>query len=210
MAGNIFVAMFLHLKLAAFYSYIREHPEKGETVFGQDARQISVSERRSDLIRSKRALKGSFTKLRTDIAMSRFILKSALALSFALLSGASAYAGGSQIGGGIPSLNPTRMLIIGGIAGGNRTDPASRNCYGSTLCKESGSYYTEEGVLNYKNGDPLIQRGATSRIGSATSSGTSDNTNHMQWCSNQYRSYRASDNSYQPFAGVRKTCNSPF
>ncbi len=142
--------------------------------------------------------------------MSRSILKTALTLSIALFSGASAYAGGNQIGGGIPSLNPTGMLIIGGITGGNRTDPAARNCYGSTLCKESGSYYTEDGVLNYKNLDPLVQRGATKRIGSDTSSTVSDNSNHIQWCSNQYRSYRASDNSYQPFAGVRKTCNSPF
>lgn len=142
--------------------------------------------------------------------MSRSILKTALTLSIALFSGASAYAGGNQISGGIPSLNPTGILIIGGIAGGNRTDPAARNCYGSTLCKESGSYYTEDGVLNYKNRDPLVQRGATKRIGSDASPTVSDNSNHMQWCSNQYRSYRASDNSYQPFAGVRKTCNSPF
>lgn len=142
--------------------------------------------------------------------MSSTLLKTALTVSIALLSGASAYAGGNQINGGISSLNPTGMLIIGGITGGNRADPSARNCYGSTLCKESGSYYTEDGVLNYKNGDPLVQRGATKRIGSATGSGVSDNTNHIQWCNNQYRSYRASDNTYQPFAGTRKTCNSPF
>ena len=142
--------------------------------------------------------------------MNRFTLKTALILTIGLLSGTAAHAGGNQIGGGIPSLNPTGMLVIGGITGGNRTDPSARNCYGSTLCKESGSYYTEDGVLNYKNRDPLVQRGATKRIGSDATSGISDNSNHMQWCSNNYRSYRASDNTYQPFAGVRKTCNSPF
>lgn len=33
---------------------------------------------------------------------------------------------------------------------------------------------------------------------------------HVRWCSDQYRSYRASDNSYQPSNGPRRQCNSPF
>ena len=34
--------------------------------------------------------------------------------------------------------------------------------------------------------------------------------NHMQWCQNRYRSYRASDNSYQPLNGGRRSCASLF
>lgn len=34
--------------------------------------------------------------------------------------------------------------------------------------------------------------------------------NHVDWCAAHYRSYRASDDTFQPFAGPRKPCLSPF
>lgn len=106
----------------------------------------------------------------------------------------------------LPSLKPSGPLIIGGQAGANRTDPSARNCYGSTLCRESGTYITEHGVLNYKNGDALQYR----RTMQPPTAGASPSSNHIQWCSNRYRSYRTSDNTYQPLAGPRTGCNSPF
>lgn len=33
---------------------------------------------------------------------------------------------------------------------------------------------------------------------------------HVQWCYNRYRSYRASDNTFQPYNGPRRQCNSPY
>ncbi|OJF93991.1 BA14K family protein [Pararhizobium antarcticum] len=33
---------------------------------------------------------------------------------------------------------------------------------------------------------------------------------HVGWCQNRYRSYRVSDNSYQPNSGPRRACNSPY
>lgn len=33
---------------------------------------------------------------------------------------------------------------------------------------------------------------------------------HTQWCANRYRSYRAYDNSYQPYGGPRRQCLSPY
>lgn len=33
---------------------------------------------------------------------------------------------------------------------------------------------------------------------------------HVQWCYNRYRSYRASDNTYQPYNGPRRQCRSPY
>lgn len=33
---------------------------------------------------------------------------------------------------------------------------------------------------------------------------------HVQWCQNRWRSYRASDNSYQPYNGPRQRCVSPY
>ncbi len=33
---------------------------------------------------------------------------------------------------------------------------------------------------------------------------------HTQWCYNRYRSYRASDNTFQPNSGARRQCISPY
>ncbi|RCS25215.1 BA14K family protein [Phyllobacterium salinisoli] len=33
---------------------------------------------------------------------------------------------------------------------------------------------------------------------------------HTQWCYNRYRSYRAYDNTYQPYNGPRRQCVSPY
>ena len=33
---------------------------------------------------------------------------------------------------------------------------------------------------------------------------------HHGWCSHRYRSYRASDGTYQPYHGPRKLCRSPY
>ncbi|MDD9909285.1 MAG: BA14K family protein [Ahrensia sp.] len=32
---------------------------------------------------------------------------------------------------------------------------------------------------------------------------------HIDWCYNRFRSYRASDNTFQPFNGPRRACRSP-
>ncbi len=33
---------------------------------------------------------------------------------------------------------------------------------------------------------------------------------HVNWCYNRYRSYRASDNTFQPYNGPRRQCVSPY
>lgn len=33
---------------------------------------------------------------------------------------------------------------------------------------------------------------------------------HVRWCQDRWRSYRVSDNSYQPFNGPRRACVSPY
>lgn len=33
---------------------------------------------------------------------------------------------------------------------------------------------------------------------------------HTEWCYNRYRSYRASDNTFQPYNGPRQQCYSPY
>lgn len=34
--------------------------------------------------------------------------------------------------------------------------------------------------------------------------------NHLRWCEDRYRSFRASDNSFQPYNGPRQQCISPY
>lgn len=36
------------------------------------------------------------------------------------------------------------------------------------------------------------------------------NAAHLAWCEDRYRSYRAWDNSFQPYNGPRRQCNSPY
>ncbi len=33
---------------------------------------------------------------------------------------------------------------------------------------------------------------------------------HVRWCANRYRSYRAYDNTFQPYNGPRRQCLSPY
>jgi len=33
---------------------------------------------------------------------------------------------------------------------------------------------------------------------------------HVEWCMGRYRSYRASDNTFQPYSGRRQSCRSPY
>ncbi|WP_127753005.1 BA14K family protein [Devosia sp. 1566] len=56
-------------------------------------------------------------------------------------------------------------------------------------------------------------------IGGAISNQNNNNSNsgpvritreHLRWCESQYRSYRASDNTFQPFNGPRQQCVSPY
>ncbi|WP_343314677.1 BA14K family protein [Brucella sp. BE17] len=106
----------------------------------------------------------------------------------------------------LPSLRPAGSPVPSLNSGINRPGPASRGCYGSTTCRSSDTYINGNGVLKYRNGEPLEVRPSTRpqprRFGPSI--------NHMQWCSNRYRSYRSSDDSYQPLAGPRTSCNSPF
>jgi len=36
------------------------------------------------------------------------------------------------------------------------------------------------------------------------------NSAHVQWCYNRFRSYRSSDNTFQPYNGPRRPCISPY
>ena len=57
---------------------------------------------------------------------------------------------------------------------------------------------------------PLAAFGAGAVIGGALSSRPAYGSSHVQWCANRYRTYRASDNTYVPYAGARAKCVSPY
>nr|WP_244670028.1 BA14K family protein [Kaistia sp. 32K] len=81
----------------------------------------------------------------------------------------------------------------------------------------SGYRYERPGY-RYYNGwwYPLAAFGVGAAVGSAIAQppayygGGSYASAHYQWCENRYRSYRASDNTFQPNNGPRRQCVSPY
>ncbi len=58
---------------------------------------------------------------------------------------------------------------------------------------------------------PLAAFGAGAIIGGAIANDRGGySSRHIAWCESRYRSYRASDNTYVPRAGVRARCVSPY
>jgi hypothetical protein len=84
-----------------------------------------------------------------------------------------------------------------------------------------GYRYNRPGYRHY-NGYwyPLAAFGAGAIIGGAIASqpryyepaprAYSGGSAHVQWCANRYRSYRAYDNTFQPYNGPRQICYSPY
>ncbi|HEV7436473.1 MAG TPA: BA14K family protein [Pseudorhizobium sp.] len=64
-------------------------------------------------------------------------------------------------------------------------------------------------TVSTDDNDPGVDMTATGAI-EPESSMEFAGTQHAQWCSDRYRSYRAEDNSYQPYEGPRKQCESPY
>lgn len=47
-------------------------------------------------------------------------------------------------------------------------------------------------------------------VGGDRDRGGSNWSRHVAWCEDHYRSYRASDNTFQPYHGPRQECRSPY
>lgn len=74
-------------------------------------------------------------------------------------------------------------------------------------------YRERRSGYRYHNGYwfPLAAFATGAIIGGAiTNQPRASASSHYQWCANRYRTYRASDNTYAPRAGVRATCVSPY
>lgn len=77
-----------------------------------------------------------------------------------------------------------------------------------------GYRYARPGYRRHDNGFwfPLAAFGAGAIIGGAIANDRaySGGGSHVNWCANRYRSYRAYDNTYQPYGGPRRQCYSPY
>lgn len=93
--------------------------------------------------------------------------------------------------------------------------------------RDGGNFYRRGGYAYYHGhrGYPRYRRGyrhyngfwfppaaflGGAIIGSAIASGQATESAHVRWCYDRYRSYRASDNTYQPYNGPRRQCTSPY
>ncbi|GLS29650.1 BA14K-like protein [Mesorhizobium albiziae] len=100
--------------------------------------------------------------------------------------------------------------------------PAYRgNCYG--CFNRRGNIYYYNGYRGYRDYRPgyRVYNGwwfpagafvAGAIIGGALAAppAVSSGNAHVRWCYDRYRSYRASDNTYQPYNGPRQQCISPY
>ena len=81
--------------------------------------------------------------------------------------------------------------------GGYYDDGASAAILGLGLGLGLGSMYNN---YDYYDAPPPRRYYRAGRLSSA----------HVQWCYNRYRSYRAWDNTFQPYNGPRQQCWSPY
>jgi hypothetical protein len=86
--------------------------------------------------------------------------------------------------------------VVNCAPGNFQNRPAHRRYYDNYFDVPQPRYSGRRAI----GGNPGI--GGSSRLGAADT--------HQEWCAARYRSYRVSDDSFQPFDGVRRPCISPF
>jgi hypothetical protein len=76
----------------------------------------------------------------------------------------------------------------------------------------TGQRHQRRGYRRHSDGFwyPLAAFGLGAAIGGAIANQPRGGSAHVQWCYDRYRSYRASDNTFQPYNGPRKQCRSPY
>lgn len=91
--------------------------------------------------------------------------------------------------------------------------PYYRGRHGNEWRGHRGYRGPRHGYRRHSNGwwYPLAAFGAGAALGGALNQPSHRlNSNHVRWCTQRYQTYRASDNSYVPRAGVRARCVSPY
>jgi len=82
----------------------------------------------------------------------------------------------------------------------------------------TGYYNGRRGYREYRRGYreyngfwfPAAAFIAGALVTGAINNAPSGSGSHVSWCYDRYRSYRASDNTFQPYNGARQQCYSPY
>ncbi|MFC3072706.1 BA14K family protein [Shinella pollutisoli] len=92
--------------------------------------------------------------------------------------------------------------------------------YGRRIIKERHHWRGHRGYRHHRPGYrrhsdgwwyPLAAFGIGTIVGGAIANQPAAGGNaHVNWCANRYRSYRAYDNTFQPYNGPRQQCISPY
>lgn len=131
----------------------------------------------------------------------------------------------------IPKVQSTQSDVIqvqgdGRFDGGNRRWRRGRDrdfdrSFRRGRDRDYGWYRGYRGYRNYRRGYrrhgefwfPLAAFAAGALITGAINNNTrvyAGGNAHVNWCYNRYRSYRAYDNTFQPYNGPRRQCYSPY
>lgn len=173
-----------------------------------------------------------FKSMLASIVGATFLISAVAPVTAApVMSSASAIAHGN-----VEQIRDDRMIRRGGGHWrgdrsrrgweGHRRGP--RNGWNAPRYRGGPGYWNgHRGYRDYRRGYrrhndgwwyPLAAFGAGAIIGGAIASpppppvyrAPAYNSSHVQWCYNRYRSYRSSDNTFQPYNGPRQQCYSPY
>lgn len=109
--------------------------------------------------------------------------------------------------GFVPGNDETGRSYYGGRRGWDRNDDRWYHGHRGYRDRRDGYRRHSDGFWY-----PLAAFGAGAIIGGTIASQPRANrvSSHVEWCASRYRTYRASDNTYVPRAGVRAQCVSPY
>ncbi|MDR9760607.1 BA14K family protein [Rhizobium redzepovicii] len=93
-------------------------------------------------------------------------------------------------------------LAVGTIIGGALSQPYYGSYYGSPYGGYYGTPYRYYGSPYRYYGRPYRAYASSAYYGGGGS--------HEAWCYSRYRSYRAFDNTFQPYHGPRRQCVGPY
>ena len=73
-----------------------------------------------------------------------------------------------------------------------------------------GTYQPFGGGSRRKCNPPAAATNLAMAAAGSQSTASANEPAHRSWCENRYSSYRAADDTYQPFSGGRRRCSSPY
>ena len=75
---------------------------------------------------------------------------------------------------------------------------------------EDNTYQPYDGPRRACESPYLIRQDSVASSAEVDQTNLHADSDHVSWCLERYRSYRPDDNTYQPFQGPRRPCESPF